>query len=107
MLGEELDGCNLKLMELDEAVQKFSKQNDQLGKPLAKKIGKLSELHQQTIKQAENRLSKLSQVRCPGQRSRRSEAESLSPVFLLKISRQIILTRMMVRVACFTLHLCS
>lgn len=63
MLGEELDTCNLKLTELDEAVQKFSEQNDQLAKPLAKKIGKLTELHQQTIRQAENRLAKLSQVR--------------------------------------------
>ena len=57
-----MDACNLKLMELDEAVQKFSEQNGQLGKPLAKKIGKLAELHQQTSRQAENRLSKLSQV---------------------------------------------
>ena len=40
VLGEELDGCHLKLMELDKAVQKFSEQNGQLGKPLAKKIGK-------------------------------------------------------------------
>ncbi|KAM8962671.1 nesprin-1-like [Lycaon pictus] len=62
VLGEELDSCNLKLMELDAAVQKFSEQNGQLGKPLAKKIGKLTELHQQTIRQAENRLSKLSQA---------------------------------------------
>ncbi|XP_055981911.1 nesprin-1 isoform X7 [Sorex fumeus] len=61
-LGEELDGCNLKLMELDEAVQKFSEENGQLGKPLAKKIGKVTELHQQTIRQAENRLSKLGQA---------------------------------------------
>ncbi|EPY80656.1 nesprin-1, partial [Camelus ferus] len=61
-LGEELECCNLKLMELNEAVQKFSEQNGQLGKPLAKKIGKLTELHQQTIRQAENRLSKLSQA---------------------------------------------
>ncbi|XP_024905248.1 nesprin-1-like [Pteropus alecto] len=62
VLGEELDACNLKLMELDEAIQKFSEQNDQLAKPLAKKIGKLTELHQQTIRQAENRLAKLSQA---------------------------------------------
>uniref|UniRef100_A0A480VEC9 Nesprin-1 isoform X8 n=1 Tax=Sus scrofa TaxID=9823 RepID=A0A480VEC9_PIG len=62
LLGEELDGCNLKLMELDEAIQKFSEQNGQLGKPLAKKIGKLTELHQQTVRQAENRISKLSQA---------------------------------------------
>uniref|UniRef100_A0A2K5HVU4 Spectrin repeat containing nuclear envelope protein 1 n=1 Tax=Colobus angolensis palliatus TaxID=336983 RepID=A0A2K5HVU4_COLAP len=62
VLGEELDGCNSKLMELDAAVQKFSEQNGQLGKPLAKKIGKLTELHQQTIRQAENRLSKLNQA---------------------------------------------
>lgn len=54
-------------MELDEAVQKFSEHNGQLGKPLAKKIGKLSELHQQTIKQAESRLSQLSQVCVPSQ----------------------------------------
>lgn len=75
MLGEELDGCNLKLMELDAAVQKFSEQNGQLGKPLAKKIGKLTELHQQTIRQAENRLSKLSQVGLPGQESKSFKAD--------------------------------
>uniref|UniRef100_A0A8D2CRB9 Nesprin-1 n=1 Tax=Sciurus vulgaris TaxID=55149 RepID=A0A8D2CRB9_SCIVU len=62
VLGEELDDCNSKLMELDAAVQKFSEQNSQLGKPLAKKIGKLTELHQQTLRQAENRLSKLNQA---------------------------------------------
>uniref|UniRef100_A0A2K5S2Z0 Spectrin repeat containing nuclear envelope protein 1 n=1 Tax=Cebus imitator TaxID=2715852 RepID=A0A2K5S2Z0_CEBIM len=62
VLGEELDDCNSKLMELDAAVQKFSEQNGQLGKPLVKKIGKLTELHQQTIRQAENRLSKLNQA---------------------------------------------
>ncbi|XP_049759928.1 nesprin-1 isoform X14 [Elephas maximus indicus] len=62
VLGEELDGYNVKLMELDAAVQKFSEENGQLGKPLVKKIGKLAELHQQTIRQAENRLSKLSQA---------------------------------------------
>lgn len=53
-------------MELDAAVQTFSEQHGQLGKPLAKKIGKLMELHQQTIRQAENRLSKLNQVWAPG-----------------------------------------
>uniref|UniRef100_A0A8C2USB2 Nesprin-1 n=1 Tax=Chinchilla lanigera TaxID=34839 RepID=A0A8C2USB2_CHILA len=62
VLGEELDGCNSKLMELDAAVQKFSEQHGHLGKPLAKKIGKLTELQQQTVRQAENRLSKLSQA---------------------------------------------
>ena len=62
MLGEELDGCNSKLMELDAAIQTFSERHSQLGQPLAKKIGKLTELHQQTIRQAENRLSKLNQV---------------------------------------------
>ncbi|XP_016071417.1 PREDICTED: nesprin-1 [Miniopterus natalensis] len=61
-LGEELDACNLKLVELDEAVQKFSEQNGQLGRPLTKKIGKLTELHLQTVRQAENRFSKLSQA---------------------------------------------
>lgn len=75
VLGEELDGCHLKLMELDKAVQKFSEQNGQLGKPLAKKIGKLTELHQQTIRQAENQLSKLNQVRFPGWQSIFSMAE--------------------------------
>lgn len=65
VLGKELDVCNLKLMDLDEAVQKFSEHNGQLGKPLAKKIGKLTELHQQAIRQANNRLSKLSQVCFP------------------------------------------
>ncbi|XP_055471872.1 nesprin-1 isoform X4 [Psammomys obesus] len=62
MLGEELDSCNSELMELDAAIQTFSEQHRQLGKPLAKKIGKLTELHQQTIRQAENRLSKLNQA---------------------------------------------
>lgn len=62
MLGEELDGCNSKLMELDAAIQTFSERHSQLGQPLAKKIGKLTELHQQTIRQAENRLSKLNQA---------------------------------------------
>nr|XP_045014662.1 nesprin-1 isoform X2 [Jaculus jaculus] len=62
VLGEELDGCNSKLMELDTAVRTFSQQSGQLGKPLAKKIGKLMELHQQTMRQAENRLSKLNQA---------------------------------------------
>uniref|UniRef100_A0A287DEW2 Spectrin repeat containing nuclear envelope protein 1 n=1 Tax=Ictidomys tridecemlineatus TaxID=43179 RepID=A0A287DEW2_ICTTR len=62
VLGEELDGCNLKLIELDAAVQKFSEQNSQLGKPLVNKIGKLTELHQQTLRQAENRFSKLNQA---------------------------------------------
>lgn len=62
VLGEELDACNLKLMELDGAVQKFSEQNGQLGKPLTKKVGKLMELHQQTSRQAETRFFKLSQA---------------------------------------------
>lgn len=75
VLGEELDGCHLKLMELDKAVQKFSEQNGQLGKPLAKKIGKLTELHQQTIRQAENQLSKLNQVCFPGWQSTFSMAK--------------------------------
>lgn len=75
VLGEELDGCHLKLMELDKAVQKFSEQNGQLGKPLAKKIGKLTELHQQTIRQAENQLYKLNQVCFPGWQSIFSMAE--------------------------------
>lgn len=64
MLREELDGCNLKLMELEEAVQKFSEENNQLAKPLAKKLEKVMELHQQTIRQAENQISKLNQVCC-------------------------------------------
>ncbi|CAH7312413.1 unknown_gene_12013 [Phodopus roborovskii] len=62
VLGEELDGCNSKLVELDAAVQTFSEKHGQLGKPLAKKIGKLMELHQQTIRQAESRLSRLNQA---------------------------------------------
>lgn len=87
VLGEELDGCNSKLMELDAAVQKFLEQNGQLGKPLAKKIGKLTELHQQTIRQAENRLSKLNQVCVPGQKSKSSKAEtSMFGFSLLKIN---------------------
>lgn len=81
VLGEELDGCHLKLMELDKAVQKFSEQNGQLGKPLAKKIGKLTELHQQTIRQAENQLSKLNQVCFPDWQSTFSMAEIQFSVF--------------------------
>ena len=81
VLGEELDGCHLKLMELDKAVQKFSEQNGQLGKPLAKKIGKLTELHQQTIRQAENQLSKLNQVCSPDWQSTLSMAEIQFSVF--------------------------
>lgn len=88
MLGEELDVCNLELMELDAAVQKFSEQNGQLGKPLAKKIGKLTELHQQTIRQAENRLSKLGQVCLPGQESKSSKAEIQCLLFPLKINKK-------------------
>ena len=95
MLGEELDGCNLKLMELDAAVQKFSEQNGPLGKPLAKKVGKLMELHQQTIRQAENRLSKLSQVCLPGQESKSSKVEIKCLLFLSK-NKKIILTMMRV-----------
>lgn len=82
MLGEELDACNLKLMELDGAVQKFSEQNGQLGKPLTKKVGKLTELHQQTSRQAETRFFKLSQVCVPGQESKFPRAEILCSVFL-------------------------
>lgn len=81
VLGEELDGCHLKLMELDKAVQKFSEQNSQLGKPLAKKIGKLTELHQQTIRQAENQLSKLNQVCFPDWQSTFSMAKIQFSVF--------------------------
>ncbi|XP_074043952.1 nesprin-1 isoform X5 [Macrotis lagotis] len=62
VLGEELDGCNIKLMDLDAAVQDFTEQNSQLAKQLVKRIGKLTELHQQTIRQAECRLSKLNQA---------------------------------------------
>ncbi|XP_045150652.1 nesprin-1 [Echinops telfairi] len=62
VLGEELDGCHVELMALDAAVQKFSEENGQLGKPLVKKLGKLSELHQQSIRQAEHRLSRLNQA---------------------------------------------
>ncbi|XP_038626046.1 nesprin-1 isoform X2 [Tachyglossus aculeatus] len=62
ILGEELDACNVKLIELDVAVRDFTEQNSQLAKKLSKKIGKLTELHQQTIRQAEYRRSKLNQA---------------------------------------------
>ncbi|XP_062833321.1 nesprin-1 isoform X16 [Anolis carolinensis] len=62
VLGEELDSCNIKLMELDAAVQDFTEQNPQLSKQLTGKISKLTELHQQTIRQAEYRGSKLNQA---------------------------------------------
>lgn len=62
VLGEELDNCNIKLVELDAAVQDFAEQNPQLAKHLAGSIGKLTGLHQQTIRQAEYRASKLNQV---------------------------------------------
>uniref|UniRef100_A0A670IVM9 Spectrin repeat containing nuclear envelope protein 1 n=1 Tax=Podarcis muralis TaxID=64176 RepID=A0A670IVM9_PODMU len=62
LLGEELDSCNIKLMELDAAVQDFAEQNPQLAKHLAGKISQLTALHQQTIRQAEYRASKLSQA---------------------------------------------
>ncbi|KAH0622390.1 hypothetical protein JD844_024656, partial [Phrynosoma platyrhinos] len=62
VLGEELDSCNIKLMELDAAVQDFAEPNPQLSKQLTSKIGKLTELHQQTIRQAEYRASKLNQA---------------------------------------------
>lgn len=83
-------------MELDAAVQKFSEKNGQLGKPLAKKIGKLIELHQQTLRQAENRLSKLGQVCVLGQESNSSKAEIQWSLFLLKINQKIIWTMMRV-----------
>jgi hypothetical protein len=70
-------------MELDVAVQNFSEQNGQLAKPLAKKIGKLAEFHQQAVRQAENRLSKLNQVRFPGQKAKCSKAETLTSCFSL------------------------
>lgn len=62
MLGEELDSCNIKLLELDASVQDFAEQNVPLAKQLANRIGKLTALHQQTIQQAEYRAAKLSQV---------------------------------------------
>ncbi|XP_078239370.1 nesprin-1 isoform X9 [Pogona vitticeps] len=62
VLGEELDGCNIKLVELDAAVQDFAEQNPQLAKQLTGRIGKLTALHHQTIRQAEYRASKLNQA---------------------------------------------
>lgn len=49
-------------MELDASVQDFAEQNIPLAKQLANRIGKLTALHQQTIRQAEYRAAKLSQV---------------------------------------------
>ncbi|XP_033368639.1 nesprin-1 isoform X3 [Parus major] len=62
ILGDELDSCNIKLLELDASVQDFAEQNVPLAKQLANRIGKLSALHQQTIRQAEYRAAKLSQA---------------------------------------------
>ncbi|NXT73431.1 SYNE1 protein, partial [Zapornia atra] len=62
ILGEELDSCNIKLLELDASVQDFAEQNIPLAKQLANRIGKLTALHQQTIRQAEYRAAKLSQA---------------------------------------------
>uniref|UniRef100_A0A8C3KUP0 Nesprin-1 n=1 Tax=Calidris pygmaea TaxID=425635 RepID=A0A8C3KUP0_9CHAR len=62
ILGEELDSCNIKLLELDASVQDFAEQNAPLAKQLANRIGKLTALHQQTIQQAEHRAAKLSQA---------------------------------------------
>ncbi|KAJ7400746.1 hypothetical protein BTVI_102513 [Pitangus sulphuratus] len=62
ILGEELDSCNIKLLELDASVQDFAEQNAPLAKQLANRIGKLTALHQQTIRQAEYRAAKLSQA---------------------------------------------
>ncbi|XP_027759675.1 nesprin-1 isoform X4 [Empidonax traillii] len=62
ILGEELDSCNIKLLELDASVQDFAEQNAPLAKQLATRIGKLTALHQQTIRQAEYRAAKLSQA---------------------------------------------
>ncbi|XP_059684163.1 nesprin-1-like [Gavia stellata] len=62
VLGEELDSCNIKLLELDASVQDFAEQNVLLAKQLANRIGKLTALHQQTIQQAEYRAAKLSQA---------------------------------------------
>ncbi|XP_061480140.1 nesprin-1 isoform X3 [Rhineura floridana] len=62
LLGEALDSCNIKLVELDAVVQDFAEQNPQLAKQLAGKISKLTALHQQTIRQAEYRSSKLNQA---------------------------------------------
>ncbi|XP_009975913.1 PREDICTED: nesprin-1-like, partial [Tauraco erythrolophus] len=62
ILGEELDSCNIKLLELDASVQEFAEQNVPLAKQLATRIGKLTALHQQTIRQAEYRAAKLSQA---------------------------------------------
>ncbi|RMC12933.1 hypothetical protein DUI87_10460 [Hirundo rustica rustica] len=62
ILGDELDSCNIKLLELDASVQDFAEQNVPLAKQLAHRIGKLTALHQQTIRQAEYRAAKLSQA---------------------------------------------
>uniref|UniRef100_A0A8C3SPU2 Uncharacterized protein n=1 Tax=Chelydra serpentina TaxID=8475 RepID=A0A8C3SPU2_CHESE len=62
ILGEELDSCNIKLVELDASVQDFAEQNNQLAKQLANRIEKLTGLHQQTIRQAEYRAAKLKQA---------------------------------------------
>ncbi|XP_062428373.1 nesprin-1 isoform X2 [Rhea pennata] len=62
ILGEELDSCNIKLLELDASVQDFAEQNVPLAKQLANRIGKLTVLHQQTMRQAEYRAAKLSQA---------------------------------------------
>ncbi|XP_009867463.1 PREDICTED: nesprin-1, partial [Apaloderma vittatum] len=62
ILGEELDSCNIRLLELDASVQDFAEQNVPLAKQLASRIGKLTALHQQTVRQAEYRAAKLGQA---------------------------------------------
>ncbi|KAM6459267.1 nesprin-1-like [Liasis olivaceus] len=62
ILDEELDSCNIKLLELDAAVQSFAEQNPQLVKQLTGKINKLTAFHQQIVREAEYRASKLNQA---------------------------------------------
>ncbi|XP_063773938.1 nesprin-1 isoform X14 [Pseudophryne corroboree] len=62
ILCEGLDKCNIRLVELDAAVQDFAEQSPTLAKQLADKIGKLTELQQQASKQAEHRAGKVKQA---------------------------------------------
>uniref|UniRef100_A0A8C1T562 Spectrin repeat containing, nuclear envelope 1a n=1 Tax=Cyprinus carpio TaxID=7962 RepID=A0A8C1T562_CYPCA len=59
ILFEELDECGRALSELDVAVQEFGEQNPLLAKQLGSSLSKLTELHVQTTRLAEERTTSL------------------------------------------------
>ncbi|KTG06491.1 hypothetical protein cypCar_00011069 [Cyprinus carpio] len=58
-LFEELEECGRALSELDVAVQEFGEQNPLLAKQLGSSLSKLTELHVQTTRLAEERTTSL------------------------------------------------